>query len=191
MQLAGLASIGAGIIHAGAVGVHADDVTLARLFVACAVAQVAVGLLALVRGGRLAAALTRSSSTASPSVRGRRPGCSTSRWIGGLEHSRAAGVHRHRLRRARRDRRRRRARRDDPPAHGGDRRPPRRAGVGDRIVRRRGDAARCHPRPRCTARPPGTPTTTPRRWRPTPPMGTATPRPTTPRPPTRPGSPPV
>ena len=59
-----------------------------------------------------------------------------------------AGVHRHRLCRARRDRRRRRARRVDPPAHGGDRRPSRRAGVGDRIVRRRGDAARCHPRPR-------------------------------------------
>ena len=58
MQLAGLASIGAGAIHAGAAGLHAEHVTLARLFVAVAVAQLAVGLLALVKGGRLAAAGT-------------------------------------------------------------------------------------------------------------------------------------
>ena len=56
MQLAGLASIGAGLIHAGAVGLHAELTTLARLFVAVAVAQLAAGLLALVKGGRLAAA---------------------------------------------------------------------------------------------------------------------------------------
>lgn len=55
MQLAGLASIGAGAIHAGVAGVHADSTTLARLFVAAAVAQVAVGVAALVRGGRLVA----------------------------------------------------------------------------------------------------------------------------------------
>ena len=88
MQLAGLASIGAGIIHAGAVGIHADDVTLARLFVACAVAQVAVGLLALVRGGRLAAALTLA-------VNGLAVGAWAATrlfdisWIAGLEHSEA------------------------------------------------------------------------------------------------------
>ena len=58
MQLAGLASIGAGAIHAGVAGLHADNTTLARLFVAVAVAQLGVGLLALVKGGRLAAALT-------------------------------------------------------------------------------------------------------------------------------------
>jgi hypothetical protein len=58
MQLAGLASIGAGAIHAGAAGLHAEHTTLARLFVAVAVAQIGVGLLALVRGGRLAAATT-------------------------------------------------------------------------------------------------------------------------------------
>ncbi len=58
MQLAGLASIGAGAIHAGAAGLHAETPTLARLFVAVAVAQIGVGLLALVKGGRLAAAGT-------------------------------------------------------------------------------------------------------------------------------------
>jgi hypothetical protein len=58
MQLAGLASIGAGAIHAGVVGSHSEFPTLARLFVVTAVAQLAVGLLALVKGGRLSALLT-------------------------------------------------------------------------------------------------------------------------------------
>ena len=58
MQLAGLASIGAGTIHAGVAGLHAENTTLARLFVVVAVAQIGVGLLALVKGGRLAAAGT-------------------------------------------------------------------------------------------------------------------------------------
>ena len=58
MQLAGLASIGAGAIHAGAAGLHVEHTTLARLFVAVAIAQIGVGLLALVKGGRLAAAGT-------------------------------------------------------------------------------------------------------------------------------------
>jgi hypothetical protein len=58
MQLAGLASIGAGAIHAGVAGLHAEHVTLTRLFVAVAVAQIGVGLLALVKGGRLAAVAT-------------------------------------------------------------------------------------------------------------------------------------
>jgi len=56
MQMAGLTSIGAGAIHAGVAGLHAETPTLARLFVAVAVAQIVAGLLALVRGGRLAAA---------------------------------------------------------------------------------------------------------------------------------------
>ena len=58
MQLAGLASIGAGAIHAGVAGLHAEHITLTRLFVAVAVAQIGVGLLALVKGGRLAAVAT-------------------------------------------------------------------------------------------------------------------------------------
>jgi len=55
MQLAGLAGIGAGAIHAAVVGSHAEFPVLARLFVAAAVAQLGVGLVTLVRGGRLAA----------------------------------------------------------------------------------------------------------------------------------------
>ena len=55
MQLAGLASIGAGAIHAGVAGLHAEQTSLARLFVVVAVAQIGVGLLALVKGGRLVA----------------------------------------------------------------------------------------------------------------------------------------
>jgi hypothetical protein len=58
MQLAGLASIGAGAIHAGVAGLHAEQTTLARLFVLVAVAQLGVGLLALCKGGRLAAIAT-------------------------------------------------------------------------------------------------------------------------------------
>ncbi len=86
MQLAGLASIGAGIIHAGAIGIHAEHVTLARLFVACAAAQLAVGLLALIRGGRLAAALTVTVNAIAVG------GWLTTRmfgisWIDGLEQS--------------------------------------------------------------------------------------------------------
>ena len=88
MQLAGLASIGAGIIHAGAVGTHAEAVTLARLFVACAVAQVAVGLLALVRGGRLAAALTLAVNVLAVGAWAATRRFDIS-WIAGLEHSEA------------------------------------------------------------------------------------------------------
>ncbi len=57
-QIAGLASIGAGAIHAAAAGAHAEHASLSRLFVATAVAQLAVGLLLLVRGGRIAAVAT-------------------------------------------------------------------------------------------------------------------------------------
>ena len=55
LRVAGLASLAAGVIHAAAVGVHAEHTMLSRLFVAVAVAQIAGGLLSLVRGGRLAA----------------------------------------------------------------------------------------------------------------------------------------
>ena len=57
-QIAGLASIGAGAIHAAAAGAHAEHASLSRLFVATAVAQIVVGLVLLVRGGRVAAAAT-------------------------------------------------------------------------------------------------------------------------------------
>ncbi len=50
-QLAGLASLGAGAIHAAAIGIHAEHTTLSRLFVTVAVAQLVTGLLVLLRGG--------------------------------------------------------------------------------------------------------------------------------------------
>ena len=89
MQLAGLTSIGAGAIHAAAAGLHAEHPTLSRLFVACAVAQIAVGLWAMVKGGKIAAALTvlvNVGAVAAWSV-SRLWGVS---WIDGLEESEAA-----------------------------------------------------------------------------------------------------
>ena len=56
-QVAGLASLGAGAIHAAAIGIHAEHATLSRLFVVVAAAQLAVGLITLVRGGRSMLAL--------------------------------------------------------------------------------------------------------------------------------------
>ena len=89
MQLAGLASIGAGAIHAGVAGLHADHVTLTRLFVTVAVAQIAVGLFALVKGGKLAASLVVGVSLGAVAAWGvtRIWGIS---WIDGLEESEAA-----------------------------------------------------------------------------------------------------
>ena len=57
-QVAGLASLGAGAIHAAAIGIHAEHATLARLFVAVAAAQLAAGLVMLLEGGRAAAGAT-------------------------------------------------------------------------------------------------------------------------------------
>ena len=57
-SLQGLGSIGAGTIHAAAIGIHAEHATLSRLFVAVAAAQILVGLLTLMRGGRAVAAAT-------------------------------------------------------------------------------------------------------------------------------------
>jgi hypothetical protein len=56
--LQGMASMGAGAIHAAAAGVHAEHLTLSRLFVAVAAAQILVGLVTLLRGGRAVAAAT-------------------------------------------------------------------------------------------------------------------------------------
>ena len=52
---AAVASIGAGAVHAAAIGIHAEHPQLARIFVAIAVLQLGAGLLALVRPNRLAA----------------------------------------------------------------------------------------------------------------------------------------
>jgi hypothetical protein len=87
-QLAGLASLGAGAIHAAAIGIHAEHATLARLFVAVAAAQLAAGLVMLVKGGRAAAAgtaLVNAGAVAAWAVT-RVRGIS---WIEGLEQSEA------------------------------------------------------------------------------------------------------
>jgi hypothetical protein len=55
LTIAIMTTIGAGVIHATAAGVHAEHPTLARLFIIFAVAQVGVGLLAMARPNRLVA----------------------------------------------------------------------------------------------------------------------------------------
>jgi hypothetical protein len=55
LTIAAMTSIGAGVIHAAAAGVHAEHPQLARLFILCAVAQVGAGFLALARSNRLVA----------------------------------------------------------------------------------------------------------------------------------------
>jgi hypothetical protein len=55
LAIAVLTSIGAGVIHAAAAGVHAEHQQLARLFILCSIAQIGVGLLALARPNRLVA----------------------------------------------------------------------------------------------------------------------------------------
>ena len=86
--LQGLASIGAGVIHAAAVGVHAEHPTLSRLFVAIAAAQILVGLVTLLRGGRAVAAATALVNGAAVVawIVTRVSGIS---WIEGLEQSEA------------------------------------------------------------------------------------------------------
>jgi hypothetical protein len=86
--LQGLASLGAGAIHAAAAGVHAEHATLSRLFVAVAAAQIIVGLVTLLRGGRavaIAAALVNGGAVVAWIV----TRVSDTSWIEGLEQSEA------------------------------------------------------------------------------------------------------
>src|SRR5262245_50181248 len=87
-QVAGLASLGAGAIHAAAIGIHSEHTTLSRLFVAVAAAQLAVGVAVLVRGGRVAAGATAlvNAGAVIAWVLTRTTGIS---WIEGLEQSEA------------------------------------------------------------------------------------------------------
>jgi hypothetical protein len=86
--LQGIASLGAGAIHAAAVGVHAEHPTLSRLFVAVAAAQILVGLVTLLRGGRAVAAATAvvNGGAVVAWIVTRVSGIS---WIEGLEQSEA------------------------------------------------------------------------------------------------------
>lgn len=84
LAIAAAASLGAGAIHAAAIGVHAEHTTLSRLFVAVAVAQLGAGLVALTRPGRLVAAgvLAVNVGALTGWIVTRLTGIS---WIGGLE----------------------------------------------------------------------------------------------------------
>ena len=86
--LQGLASLGAGAIHAAAVGMHAEHVTLSRLFVAVAAAQILVGLATFLRGGRAVAVATAvvNGGAVVAWIVTRVSGIS---WIEGLEQSEA------------------------------------------------------------------------------------------------------
>ena len=64
IAIAGMASLGAGAIHAAAVGIHSEHVDLVRIFVATAVLQLGAGLFALIRPGRLVAVATLMVNTA-------------------------------------------------------------------------------------------------------------------------------
>ena len=65
LAVAGLASLGAGAIHAAASGIHAEHPQLARLFIMCAILQILAGLAALLRGSRpIAAAVVAVNSVA-------------------------------------------------------------------------------------------------------------------------------
>lgn len=57
IAVAGLASLGAGAVHAAAIGLHAEHPQLARIFVVLAALQLGVGLWAMLRGSRLLAVL--------------------------------------------------------------------------------------------------------------------------------------
>ena len=57
LAIAGLASLGAGAVHAAAIGLHAEHPQLARVFVVMAALQLGVGLWAMLRGSRLVALL--------------------------------------------------------------------------------------------------------------------------------------
>jgi hypothetical protein len=86
--LQGVASMGAGAIHAAAAGIHAEHSTLSRLFVALAAAQILVGLLTLLHGGRAVAAATAlvNGGAVVAWIVTRVSGIS---WIDGLEQSEA------------------------------------------------------------------------------------------------------
>ena len=57
LATASVASIGAGIVHAGAIGIHAEHVTLARLFIGVALFQLAFGIVGLLKPSRWLAAI--------------------------------------------------------------------------------------------------------------------------------------
>jgi hypothetical protein len=84
LTIAAIGSAGAAVLHAAAAGTHAEHTTLARLFIALAVAQAAVAVLGFVRAGRPAgtALFVVNTGAALGWLVTRLIGIS---WIGGLE----------------------------------------------------------------------------------------------------------
>lgn len=84
IAIAGMASLGAGAVHAAAIGIHAEHPQLARIFVVCAVLQLGAGLLCLLRPNRSIAAITAAVNAVAVAgwVVTRVSGIS---WIDGLE----------------------------------------------------------------------------------------------------------
>ena len=68
MAIAAVASIGAGIIHAGAIGIHAEHATLARLFIAVALFQLTFGVASLLRPTRSLSAIGAAGNLAAVAV---------------------------------------------------------------------------------------------------------------------------
>ena len=52
VAIAALASIGAGVVHGGAIGLHSEHPQLARMFIVVALSQIVWGLVALVHPSR-------------------------------------------------------------------------------------------------------------------------------------------
>ena len=82
-------SMGAGLVHAGAIGIHAEHVTLARLFIVVSVFQLAFGMATLLRPTRWLAAITAVGNLLAVAawLTTRLTGIS---WIAGLEAREAA-----------------------------------------------------------------------------------------------------
>jgi hypothetical protein len=83
-MIAVMTSIGAGVIHAAAAGVHAEHPQLARLFMFCAVAQIGAALVAVAHPSRLLAVpiLVVNAAAVAAWLATRTTGIS---WIQGLE----------------------------------------------------------------------------------------------------------
>jgi hypothetical protein len=84
LAIPAIASAGAAVLHATAAGIHADHPTLSRIFVALAVAQAAVAIFGLLRGGRFPALALAGVNTVAVGgwVATRLTGIS---WVSGLE----------------------------------------------------------------------------------------------------------
>ena len=86
LATAGLASLGAGAVHAAAVGIHAEHRDLARIFVVVAALQMGAGIWGLVRPGRAVAwsIVAINAGAVAGWIATRTVGIS---WIAGLETS--------------------------------------------------------------------------------------------------------